>query len=153
MAGPWGMKPEEGRGRSKRLLVDERETHAGAEGPGLQSQLGYSCVILRRLPPFSEPHLFPSNVEQAGPRGPSGAVSYAVDMEEEAVRIALGAGLELGLSRLWVVAVSWLVARLPAIPVTVGLGPCCIPTPGGHAHLLGAQLRASLLGRGEGGNR
>lgn len=101
MACPSGLKPEQGRGLGQRLLVDERGTHAGAAGPELQFQLGHSCVILSRLPPLSEPHLFSSNVEQAGSRGPSSAVSYAVDTEEEAVWIDLGAGLEVGLSRLW----------------------------------------------------
>ena len=55
---------------------------AGASGPGLQSQPGFSQVILSRLPPFSEPHLFSSNVEQPGSGGPSSAVSYALGMEE-----------------------------------------------------------------------
>lgn len=81
--------------------MDEREPHAGAAGPELQFQLGHSCVISSRLPPLSEPHPFSSNVEQAGSRGPSSAVSYAVDTEEEAVWIDLRAGLEAGLSRLW----------------------------------------------------
>jgi len=68
--------------RSKRLLVDEREPQAGASGPGFQSQLDHSCVILSRSPPLLEPHLFSSNVEQPGSRGPSSAVSYAAGTEE-----------------------------------------------------------------------
>ena len=81
MASPLGVQPEQGRGQSKRLLVDEREPQAGASGPGLQSQLDH-CVILSRLPPFLEPHPFSFNVEQPGSRGPSSAVSYAAGMEE-----------------------------------------------------------------------
>lgn len=65
-----------------RPLDDERETCSGASDPGLQSQPGHSCMILRRLPSLSEPHLFSSNVEQPGSRGPSSAVSYAVGMGE-----------------------------------------------------------------------
>lgn len=97
--------------------MGERETHAGASGPGLQSQLGHSCAILSRLPPLSEPHPFPSNVEQVGSGGPSSAVSYAVDMGEEAVWIDSGPVPEVGLSRLWAVTVSWPVPPASSCPV------------------------------------
>lgn len=102
----------------------ERETWAGASAPGLQSQLGHSCVILSRLPPLTEPHPFSSNVEQPGSRGPSSAVSNVWAWRREAVWITPGAGLEVGLSqprrqalasgqlgwrlgRLWAVDLSW----------------------------------------------
>lgn len=101
MACPLGLKLEQGRGWSKRLLVDEGETCSGASGPGLQSQLGHSCVILSRLPSLLEPHLFSSNVEQPGSRDPSNTVSYAVGAwRREAVCITLGAGWEVELSQL-----------------------------------------------------
>lgn len=62
--------------------MDKWEPQAEASGPGFQSQLDYSCVILSRSPPLSEPHLFSSNVEQPGSRGPFSAVSCAVATEE-----------------------------------------------------------------------
>ena len=77
-----GLRPGQGRGWSKRLLVDETEPQAGASGPGFQSQVDHSCVILSRSPPLSEPHLFSSNVEQPDSRGPSRAVSSAAGTEE-----------------------------------------------------------------------
>lgn len=62
--------------------MGKRELQAEASGPGFQSQLDCSCVILSRSPPLSEPHLFSSNVEQPGSRGPFSAVSCAVATEE-----------------------------------------------------------------------
>lgn len=52
-------------------------------------------------------------------------MSYAVDMEEEAVWIDSGPVLEVGLSRLWAVTVSWLVPHLPAL-VHSGLTAWCV---------------------------
>ena len=57
--------------------MDVGETGLGSRV--LDSGLSWTSlgVILRTLPPISEPHLFSSNVEQPGSRGPSSAVSYA----------------------------------------------------------------------------
>lgn len=93
----------------------------------IRPQLGHSCVILSRLPPLSEPHLFSSNVEQPGSRGPSSSVSYAVGMEEGGSVDGFGgragsgaepaqapgsvfwtAGIER-LGRLWAEGLSWQV--------------------------------------------
>lgn len=62
--------------------MDVGETGLGSRV--LDSGLSWTSlgVILHTLPPLSEPHLFSSNVEQPGSRGPSSAVSYASGMEE-----------------------------------------------------------------------